>query len=135
MSGGVLLPREQTVFDIHAALIARHGGAPGVRDPGAVAAALARPSHLVAYGGAAPNDAPRLACAPAYSVARVRHPFVDGNKRVAFALLVTVLDVNGWRLDAAETEAAEAMIGVSSGTLDEDAFVAWVQSRIRRPVR
>lgn len=127
------LPSPATLLAVHARLLARDGGAPGVRDEGALDAALARPLNLLAYGGVEGVDVPRLAAAVAFSLCRVRHPFVDGNKRVAFAALVVTLGLNGLELDAAEGEAAETVLRVASGAMAEAEFAAWVAARAVRP--
>ena len=112
----------------HAALIEKYGGAPGVRDAGAIDAALARPLHLLAYSepGAAPPGIPQLVAALAFAICRIRHPFVDGNKRVALAALDVTLGLNGLDLDAAEGEAADAVWRAAEGELTEEEFAAWV---------
>lgn len=123
---GFRLPSAVAVQAMHSRLIARDGGAPGLRDAGALDAALARPAQLAAYGGA--DDPAALAVAVAFSVVRLRHPFVDGNKRVALALLVVALGLHGWALDAAEGETAATILAVAAGTMDEAAFLAWVRA-------
>jgi len=67
-----------------------------------------------------------LACAIAFSIARIRHPFVDGNKRVALEALLTTLELNGFFLDARENAAAETIENIAQGKMTEEAFVAWV---------
>ena len=126
MSGPAWPPAE-ALIDAHVILIARDGGAPGIRDEGGVAAALARAENLAAYGGE--TRITHLAAAIAYSVCRVRHPFVDGNKRVAFAALLMALDLNGLALDATEQDAFETILDVANGTVDETAFAAWVAAK------
>lgn len=122
-------PPADALLDMHARLLEIHGGAPGVRDAGALDAALARPGNLVAYGGGAATLV-QLAVCIAYSIVRIRHPFVDGNKRVAFAALVVVLDMNGVALDAEEAEAAAIMQQVASGDVSEEDFAEWVGCKI-----
>lgn len=66
------------VLGMHTVLIQRYGGAPGVRDPGALESALFRPQ--TGYY----EDIVAEAAALLESLA-INHPFVDGNKRIAFA--------------------------------------------------
>ena len=79
------------VLSLHAVLMQRYGGAPGVRDPGALEAALFRPQ--TGYY----EDIVMEAAALMESLAN-NHPFVDGNKRIAFAAADVFLRINGWRL-------------------------------------
>ena len=65
------------VLDIHAEQLALFGGADGVRDPGLLESALARPLNKFVYGE---TSLAVLAAAYAFGIVR-NHPFVDGNKR------------------------------------------------------
>ncbi|TWA69076.1 death-on-curing protein [Azospirillum brasilense] len=117
-------PPLQTVLDLHGELLLEHGGAPGIRDLGALEASLARPYQLIAYG----DDRLTifdLAAAVCVSVCR-NHPFVDENKRAAFVGLGLCLGLNGFELDAAEREAADTILALAAGTLSEEAFRDWV---------
>ena len=55
----------QVVAAIHDRQLAEHGGLAGVRDPGAIESALARPENLAAYGN---PDAADLAAACAWGM-------------------------------------------------------------------
>jgi death-on-curing protein len=105
-------------------LLAEHGGAPGLRDGGPLDSALARPRQLLAYG-----DPDLCALAAAYAAGLVRnHPFIDGNKRIAFMSAYVFLARNGRRLIAPETEATTMMIGLAAGEIDEAPFAAWLRT-------
>ncbi|HXQ14610.1 MAG TPA: type II toxin-antitoxin system death-on-curing family toxin [Caulobacteraceae bacterium] len=81
------------VMAIHEDLIARYGGRDGLRDPGLLEAALFRPQ--TGY------YADRIAEASAlWESLSQNHPFVDGNKRVAFAAMFVFLQINGVELQA-----------------------------------
>lgn len=77
------------VLAIHHDQIKRYGGADGVRDFGLLEAALYRPQ--TGYY----EDLIEGAAALWESLA-MNHPFVDGNKRVAVAAMVTFLAINGY---------------------------------------
>lgn len=79
------------VPELHAELILRYGGAGGVRDPGALEAALFRPRS--GYY----DDIVQEAAALMESLA-INHPFVEGNKRIAFAAVDVFLRINGYRI-------------------------------------
>jgi death-on-curing protein len=72
---------------LHAVLIMRYGGADGVRDMGALESALFRPQ--TGYY----KDLIEEAAALLESLA-INHPFIDGNKRAAFAVTDTFLRIN-----------------------------------------
>lgn len=91
------LPSEQIqylsvdeVLAIHERLIERFGGAPGIRDPGLLESALFRPQTGY-YEGLV-----EMATALFESLI-LNHPFVDGNKRVAFFTSDIFLRLNGWK--------------------------------------
>jgi len=110
------------LLDVHAEQLALFGGADGVRDPGLLESALARPVNKFAYGEA---DLASLAAAYAFGIAR-NHPFVDGNKRVAFASILVFLGLNGFDLDAAPEEATAVMLALAAGEIEEDALARWI---------
>ncbi|WP_448207435.1 type II toxin-antitoxin system death-on-curing family toxin [Azospirillum sp. sgz302134] len=120
-------PPLQAVLDLHGELLAEHGGAYGLRDPGALEASLARPYQLIAYGDERLTIFD-LAAAVCASVCR-NHPFVDGNKRAGFVALGLLLGLNGFELDAAEREAADMVLALAAGTLSEETFRDWVADR------
>lgn len=91
------------VLGIHAALLHRYGGAKGVRDPGAVEAAVFRPQ--CGYYA----DIIQEACALLESLL-IDHPFMDGNKRVAFAACDIFLRINGWRIAAPSSQLYSLML-------------------------
>ena len=66
--------------------------------------------------------------AAAYGVAIARnHPFIDGNKRVALALIYVFLEMNGVRLEAPEKDAVEAMLAIAAGEMDEKELSVWIR--------
>jgi death-on-curing protein len=110
------------VLGMHIALISRYGGAPEVRDPGGLEAALFRPQ--TGYYG----DVVAEAAAMMESLA-INHPFVDGNERIAFAAADVFLRVNGWRLKRAPMEIFAEMIQMlESGTFDIAHIEPWLRS-------
>jgi death-on-curing protein len=113
----------ELVLVLHERLLAEHGGAPGVRDEGLLDSALARPRQIRAYGD---PDLCALAAAYAYGLVR-NHPFVDGNKRVAFMVAYVFLARNNRRLVAPEADATAMMVALAAGQTDETAFAAWLR--------
>jgi len=109
------------VLGLHAILLQRYGGAPGVRDPGALEAALFRPQ--TGYY----DDIVMEASALLESLA-INHPFVDGNKRVAFAAADVFLRINGWRLKRAPMQIFSEMIAMfENSTLDIAHLEPWLR--------
>jgi death-on-curing protein len=115
---------ESVVWAVHEAQLAEHGGSAGVRDPGLLASALARPLNQVAYGE---PDAATLAAAYAFGIAR-NHPFIDGNKRTAFVCCELFLVLNGYLLQAEDAICVSTMLALAAGELSEPEFAAWLRT-------
>jgi death-on-curing protein len=120
---------ERTALALHRRQLAEHGGADGVRDPGLLSSALARPLNRLAYVESA--DLAELAAAYAHGII-TNHPFVDGNKRTAFVAVELFLVLNGHELVADDADCVLTMLAVAAGTIDEDAFAQWLRERVQR---
>jgi death-on-curing protein len=114
------------VLAFHEVLIEEFGGATGIRDLGALESALYRPR--TGYYG----DVIEEAAALLESLVQ-NHPFVDGNKRVAFAVMDVFLRVNGRVLEVDDVAAHEHLIGLMERSeLDLAAIDAWLREHVRR---
>ena len=109
------------VLAIHADQIETYGGSPGIRDPGQLDAALFRPQ--TGYYADVIAEAAAL-----WESLSQNHPFVDGNKRTAFAAMFTFLAINGVEITA---DADQAWAFVSrlyrEGDLEFAALDAWLR--------
>lgn len=122
------LPPVDVIVELHGEIIEIHGGLPGMKNPGNLEASLARAEHLLAYADP-PPDPIDLACAICASINR-NHAFNDGNKRIAFITLALTLELNGFLLDARESDAVRVMMSQAAGELPEAEFVQWVRANI-----
>jgi death-on-curing protein len=111
------------VLDVHAEQLALFGGADGIRDLGLLESALARPINKFAYGE---SDLAALAAAYAFGLAR-NHPFVDGNKRAAFAAMIVFLGLNGHDFDVPPEEATAIILGLAAGEVSEESLTRWIR--------
>jgi death on curing protein len=114
------------VLDVHAEQLALFGGADGVRDLGLLESALGRPLNKFTYGK---TGLAALAAAYAFGIAR-NHPFVDGNKRAAFASIIVLLGLNGVDFDAPPEAATAIILGMAAGEIDEDGLARWIADNI-----
>ena len=116
---------EREALALHDRLLALHGGAAGVRDSALLQSALARPQQIHAYA-----DAPdQLDLAAAYTAGIVHnHPFIDGNKRTGFVVGILFLELNGYRFTASEADAAQAVLELAAGTLDEAGYTNFLRA-------
>ncbi|MBS7326024.1 MAG: Fic family protein [Thiopseudomonas sp.] len=109
------------VLGMHTVLMQRYGCALGVRDPGALEAALFRPQ--TGYY----DDIVAETAALMEGLA-INHPFVDGNKHITFAAVDVFLRVNGWRLQRAPMQIyAEMMQMFESGNFDIAHLEPWLR--------
>ena len=115
--------RRDAVRAIHEAQIAEHGGLAGVRSEELLESALARPPTR----GSFDESADLIAVGATYAIAIARnHPFVDGNKRVAWVAMRTFFVLNDVQLTFSPAAAVETMLALAANELDDEAFIAWV---------
>jgi death-on-curing protein len=109
------------VLALHGDLVEAFGGPPGVRDVGLLESALFRPQ--TGYY----DDLAAIATALFESLL-MNHPFVDGNKRVAFFATDVFLRLNGWKLGVDADKAHRFLIGLlEKGTCDFDHLLPWIR--------
>lgn len=120
----VLFLTLEEVLAIHEAVIDRFGGTGQVRDLGLLESALYRPQ--TGYYA----DLTEMAAALMESLL-MNHPFVDGNKRVAFFATDVFLRLNGWKLSIDPVEAHDFLIGLlERGRATFDTLLPWLQNAI-----
>ena len=112
------------VLAIHEDQIERYGGAHGVRDPGLLEAALYRPQ--TGYYAGLIEEAAAL-----WESLAQNHPFIDGNKRTAFAVTYTFLVINGAGLQADPGETYDFIAGLyEAGGFRFEALAAWLRRMV-----
>jgi death on curing protein len=114
------------VLEIHKMLIDEHGGIHGLRDAGALEAALFRPqSHYY-------DDLIAEASALFESLA-INHPFLDGNKRIAFAATDIFLRINGSRINKPPMDIYSDMMKMfDTGTFNIAHIEPWLRSCVSK---
>ena len=118
----------ETVLALQERLLAEFGGLSGVRDPGLLDSALARPRQLFAYRKPSLFD---LAAADAFGLVR-NHPFLDGNKRIGFTTAIIFLELNGYRFTASEVEATVKTLALAARDVDEASYAVWLKENSRK---
>jgi death on curing protein len=117
------------ILDVHAEQLALFGGADGVRDLGLLESAMGRPLNKFSYGE---SDLAALAAAYAFGLAK-NHPFVDGNKRTAFASIIVFLGLNGIDFDVPSEQATAMILSLAAGEVSEDSLARWIRDNWPRP--
>ena len=110
----------------HSQLIERFGGARGIRDAGALEAALHRPQ--TGYYDSLIHEAAALLESLVQN-----HPFIDGNKRVAFAVVDVFLRINGYRISADSESIYQFMMKLfEARAFDMEHLVPWMLDNIEK---
>ena len=114
------------VLEIHTVLIERFGGPPGVRDLGLLESALYRPRS--GYY----DDLVEMASAMFESLIK-NHPFVDGNKRVAFFATDVFLRLNGYKFQVEAISAHQFLMELfETNDCDLEHLRPWVGRSIKK---
>ena len=122
----VKFPTHDELLEIHARLIERFGGETGIRDHGLLESALFRPQS--GYY----DDLAEMGSALFESLI-MNHPFVDGNKRIAFFTTDVFLRLNGYRFKVKADEAHPFLIGLfEAGECNYDNLLPWIRRSIVR---
>jgi death on curing protein len=119
---------EAVVLAIHDRLLVEHVGAEGLRDESLLRSELARPQNHLAYSGA-----DLLFLAAMYTAGIVKnYPFIDCNKRTAFVLGILFLELNGFRFKATDEAAAQAVLELAAGAMDELGYSEFLRANANR---
>ena len=103
-------------------------GAPCIRDMGLLASAAARPA--ASFGGedlykTLPEKAGVLLSSLVHN-----HAFIDGNKRISYMAMRTMLILNGYDIRATEDEKYSFVLGVAKGKIKDKEVVSWISDRL-----
>jgi len=108
-------PSKQAVLLVHREQIERFGGASGLRDEGLLESALGAAEHCWHYGG----DLHQTAAQYCYSLSH-NHPFIDGNKRVAAAVMLIFLALNQVYLRLTSAQLYQWTMAIATSQLSRD---------------
>ncbi|MER9438785.1 type II toxin-antitoxin system death-on-curing family toxin [Mesorhizobium sp. M0618] len=111
---------------LHTEQLRLHGGAPGIRDEGMLESALHRSQQRESYGE---PDLCELASAYLFGIAK-NHPFVDGNKRTAFAAADLFLYFNGLSIEADPADIIQLVMMVAASEIDEAGAAAFFRDHV-----
>jgi death-on-curing protein len=112
----------QDVLALHRRQLERFGGAPGIRDPGLIEAALARPQS--GYYRDLIEEAAAL-----WESLTMNQGFIDGNKRVGFAAAYVFLRLNGFVITASADATLQFIVGaLEGGSFEKATLDAWLRA-------
>jgi death-on-curing protein len=119
---------KRALLQSHEESLATFGGSAGLRDEGLLDSALAHPLNQWLYDKSL--DLASLAAAYGFGIAR-NHPFVDGDKRMAFLSIGLFLSINGKRLRADQVDAIHVILSLAAGTLEEPRLAEWIRKHAK----
>ena len=109
----------------HQDQLQRFGGAEGIRDPGALESALFRPQ--TGYYATVLHEAAALLESLVQN-----HPFVDGNKRTAFAVVDVFLRINGHHFTVDSMAIYATLINLlEEGQFEFEHLLSWLQTVVQ----
>ncbi len=120
----------EQVLALHQLLIQRFGGAAGLRDRGALEAAVARPR--MTFGGEDLYPDVQAKAAAILQSLVMGHPFVDGNKRTGAAAAELFTNLNDMDLTAEDDELVDVTLAAARGEVSAEAIAIWLRQRSRR---
>lgn len=120
--------KRDDVLIIHADMILRYGGVPGVRDEGLLESALAMPAAGFGEQLLHP-DAPAMAAAYLFHFV-TNHPFIDGNKRVGAMTAYVFLDMNGFDFSATEDDFEAQVWSVARGESSKEQLTEFFRCHV-----
>jgi len=119
---------DRVVVDaIHVDQLREHGGLPGVRDENVLESTLARPRNRWHYE--TETGLAELAAAYGWGLT-TSHPYRDGNKRVAFLVMTTFVELNGYELKATDSEVVQIMVALADHGMGERELADWVRNHL-----
>jgi len=121
--------RKNIVLTFHKQLIESYGGLEGLRDEGLLESALAQ-ADITMFGENLHQDIFAMAAAYGYHLCQ-NHPFLDGNKRLAFVVMDTFLRVNGWEITAEDRAIYSLMLNLAGGQIDKSQLAHWLHDNCK----
>jgi death-on-curing protein len=123
----ITLTKEQIIM-LHEAIYERYGGSCGVLNEGMLDSALQAPFQTFGGEELFPDTKDKI-LRLAYGLIK-NHSFRDGNKRIGALVLLVLLELNGWHVNATNEEFADIIMGIAASEKDDEDLKKWVDSHI-----
>lgn len=123
----ITLTKEQIIM-LHEAIYERYGGSCGVLNEGMLDSALQAPFQTFGGEELFPDTKDKI-LRLAYGLIK-NHSFRDGNKRIGALVLLVLLELNGWHVNATNEEFSDIIMGIAASEKDEEDLKQWVESHI-----
>ncbi|TSC88251.1 MAG: death on curing protein [Microgenomates group bacterium Gr01-1014_7] len=123
------LTPEQAIF-YQQKIIKETGGSLGLRDLGLLESAINRPKATFDRKDLYPKILDKAAAL--FHSMILNHPFLDGNKRTALAILYEFLKQNGYKLKATEKELIEFPLKIERKDMDMEEIAKWLKGHVKK---
>ena len=124
----ITLTKDQIIM-LHNAIYERYGGTLGVLNEGMLDSALQAPFQTFGGEELLPNTKDKI-IRLAYGLIK-NHSFRDGNKRIGALVLLTLLEINGYHVNASNEEFADIIMGIAASEKDDEGLKKWVKEHVR----
>ena len=118
----------EQILQLHALVLVKDCGAGGVRDVGRLDTTVCAQTQVV-FGEELYSDIFSKAAAVIRSVV-ADHPFVDGNKRTAILVGLTVLELNNYHFDAISGELEDFAVRIATDHLSIADISGWLRAHV-----
>lgn len=116
------------VIQIHTKLIDEFGGSNQIRDYKLLHSAINRPFQTFDNNDLYPSPIEKSAAI--FESLIINHPFVDGNKRIAYVLMRLILMQYDLDIYATQDEKYDFVISAAKGEIDIEGIKDWIFKRI-----
>ena len=116
------------IIKLHEAIYVRYGGSCGVLNDGMLDSALQAPFQTFGGKELLPDTKDKI-IRLAYGLIK-NHSFNDGNKRIGALVLLVLLELNGYKVNATNEEFADIIMGIAASEKDDTDLTEWVDSHI-----
>ena len=123
----ITLTKEQIIM-LHEAIYERYGGSCGVLNEGMLDSALQAPFQTFGGEELFPDTKDKI-MRLAYGLIK-NHSFRDGNKRIGALVLLVLLELNGWHVNATNEEFSDIIMGIAASEKDDEDLKQWVESHV-----
>ena len=124
----IVFTKDQIIM-LNEAIYKRYGGDVGVLNDGMLDSALQTPFQTFGGEELYPETKDKI-IRLAYGLIK-NHSFRDGNKRIGALVLLTLLEINGYHVNASNEEFADIIMGIAASEKDDEALKKWVEEHIR----
>ena len=123
----IVFTKDQIIM-LNEAIYKRYGGDVGVLNEGMLDSALQAPFQTFGGEELYPETKDKI-IRLAYGLIK-NHSFRDGNKRIGALVLLTLLEINGYHVNASNEEFTDIIMGIAASEKDDEDLKKWVEEHI-----